>query len=172
MTEQADKLNNQAIQLAASGDYEEAVACFKRAITLDKDNYLIWFNLGVTYRDAGNLDDAKLALRAAYRIAPDSDDVIETYATICLMAKDYEEALYICQEGLDLNPLRYRLWNLMGVVEFQNEEFSEAAEYFEQSVSIYPYYLDALYNLKDTYEELNNPAGIEACQIKINELEK
>lgn len=172
MTEQADKLNNQAIQFASDGEYEEAIACFKRAITLDKSNYLLWYNLGVTYRDAGMLEDAKYALKAAYGISPDNDDVIETYATICLMKKDYDDVIEICQEGLDLNPLFYHLWNLLGVVEFQNGNYNDAAEYFEQAVSIYPYYLDALYNLKDTYEELDNKKGQHECQLKINELEK
>ena len=172
MTEKADVLNNQAIQLASDGDYDDAIACFKRAITLDKTNHLLWYNLGVTYRDAGKLNDAESALKTAYIIAPDNDDVIETYATICLMNKDYDKVKDICEEGLDLNPLFYHLWNILGVVEFQNEEYNEAAEYFEQAVSINPYYLDALYNLKDTYSELGNNAGEHECSLKINELEK
>lgn len=172
MTEKADVLNNQAIKFASDGDYEEAIACFKRAITLDKTNHLIWYNLGVTYRDAGKLKDAQSALKTAYLISPDNDDVIETYATICLLNKDYDKVIEICQEGLDLNPLFYHLWNILGVVEFQNEDFEQAAEYFEQSVSINPYYLDALYNLMDTYTELNNTTGQKACQQRINELEK
>ena len=55
MLERSDTLNNQAILLASDGAYNEAIACFKRAIVIDKENYLLWFNLGVTYRDAGNL---------------------------------------------------------------------------------------------------------------------
>ena len=59
MIESCEKLNNQAINLAASGDFEEAIACLKRAITIEKENYLLWFNLGITYRDAGDLQKAK-----------------------------------------------------------------------------------------------------------------
>ena len=36
MIERADTLNNQAIILASDGAYNEAIACFKRAIVLDK----------------------------------------------------------------------------------------------------------------------------------------
>ena len=172
MKEQIDILNNQAIKFAATGQYEESIACLKRAITIDRNNYLLWFNLGVTYRDAGMLEEAEFAMEASYNLEPTNEDVIETYATICLKLKEYEKVIDICQEGLDLNPLFYHLWNILGVVEFQNGNFSNAAEYFEQAVSIYPYYLDALYNLKDTYEELNNKKGQYECQLKINELEK
>lgn len=172
MTERSDTLNNQAIILASDGAYNEAIACFKRAIVIDKDNYLLWFNLGVTYRDAGNLEDAENALEMAYRIAPEKDDVGETYATICLMQKKLSKVQHICMDALDLNPLNPHLWNLLGVTEFQSENYEEASSYFEQAVSINPYYMDALYNLRDTYSVLQNKKGETACEARIKELDK
>lgn len=172
MIERADTLNNQAILLASDGAYSEAIACFKRAIVIDKNNYLLWFNLGVTYRDAGNLVNAENSLETAYRIAPEKDDVAETYATICLMQKKLSKVQQICIDGLDLNPLNSHLWNLLGVTEFQSENYEEASSYFEQAVSINPYYLDALYNLRDTYSVLDNRKGEAACNVRIKELGK
>ncbi len=172
MTERSDTLNNQAILLASDGAYNEAIACFKRAIVIDKGNYLLWFNLGVTYRDAGNLSEAENALEMAFRIAPEKEDVGETFATICLMQKKFSKVQQICMDTLDFNPLNAHLWNLLGVTEFQQEEYEEASNYFEQAVSINPYYLDALYNLRDTYEVLQNNKGLAACDARIKELEK
>ena len=172
MIERADTLNNQAIILASDGAYNEAIACFKRAIVIDKENYLLWFNLGVTYRDAGNLCDAENALETAYRIAPEKEDVAETFATICLMQKKLNKVQEICMDSLDFNPLNPHLWNLLGVTEFQKDNYEEASSYFEQAVSINPYYLDALYNLRDTYSELKNKKGEEACNARIRELDK
>ena len=172
MIERADTLNNQAIILASDGAYNEAIACFKRAIVIDKENYLLWFNLGVTYRDAGNLFDAENALETAYRIAPEKEDVAETFATICLMQKKLTKVQEICMDSLDFNPLNPHLWNLLGVTEFQKENYEEASSYFEQAVSINPYYMDALYNLRDTYSVLKNTKGEEACDARIRELEK
>ena len=37
MQERADRLNNQAITFASDGAFTEAIACFKRAITLDQE---------------------------------------------------------------------------------------------------------------------------------------
>lgn len=172
MIERADSLNNQAILFAADGEFTEAIACFKRAITLDKENYLLWFNLGVTYRDAGELLLAQNALRQAYNIAPTNAEVIETYATISLALKDFPEVRFACEDGLDLNPLNAHLWNLLGVTCFQSEEYTEAAEFFEQAVYIDPFYKDGLYNLKDTYEVLHNNAGRIQCENQLKELEK
>lgn len=172
MIEKPEKLNNQAILLASDGAYTEAIACFKRAITIEKDNYLLWYNLGVTYRDAGKLEDAQKTLATAYSIAPQNADVQETYATISLALKQLDKVRTICEEGLDFNPLNSHLWNLMGVIEFQSEDYNQASEYFEQAVSINPYYLDALYNLKDTYTMLQNKNGELECRLKIQEIEK
>lgn len=172
MTEHPDKLNNQAIILASDGSYNEAIACFKRAIIIEKTNYLLWFNLGVTYRDAGNLPEAENALATAYKLEPYNEEVAETYATICLMQKKIQKVQQICIDSLDINPLNSHMWNLMGVTAFQTEEYEEASSYFEQAVSINPYYLDALYNLRDTYSVLKNKGGEAACALKIKEIEK
>lgn len=172
MIERSDSLNNQAILLASDGAYIEAIACFKRAIVIDKNNYLLWYNLGVTYRDAGKLEDAENALEMAFRIAPEKEDVGETFATICLMQKKFSKVQKICMDTLDFNPVNPHLWNLLGVTEFQQENYEEASSYFEQAVSINPYYQDALYNLRDTYSVLQNHKGEAACDARIKDIEK
>ena len=55
MTERPDQLNNQAIIFAKDGNYNDAIQCFKRAIIIDSDNSLLWYNLGVTYTVMGEL---------------------------------------------------------------------------------------------------------------------
>lgn len=172
MIEQPDKLNNQAILLASDGAYKEAIACFKRAIILQKNNYLLWYNLGITYRDAGQLKEAQNALATAYSISPENMDVEETYATVALMNKNYDLVRTLCEEGLDFNPLHSHLWNLLGVADFQTGDFQGASEYFEQAVYINPYYVDALYNLMDTYSELKNEKGQQECAARIKELSR
>lgn len=170
MIERSDMLNNQAIELASTGNFSDAIACFKRAIFIEKSNYLLWFNLGVTYRDAGDLENARKALYTAYQINPVNEEVIETYATICFNLNQIETSIQLCEEGLDYNPLNAHLWNLMGVNYFRSEKYQTAAECFEQAVWINPYYSDALYNLHDTYEELGNSIGVSECKNRIKDL--
>ena len=172
MTERSDVLNNQAILLASDGAYNEAIASFKRAIVIEKHNYLLWFNLAVTYRDAGNLSEAQKALKTAWSIVPTNEEVAETYATICLMQGNLSLVQEICVETLDMNPLNPHMWNLLGVTEFQSEHYEEASSYFEQAVSINPYYLDAIYNLRDTYSTLKNAKGEAACNARLKEIDK
>ena len=105
-------------------------------------------------------------------MAPQNEEVAETYATICLMQKKFSKVELICMNTLDLNPLNSHMWNLLGVTAFQSEHYEEASSYFEQAVSINPYYLDALYNLRDTYSVLKNEKGETACDARLKELDK
>ncbi len=172
MIEKAETLNTQAINLATSGHYTEAIACFKRALVVEQSNYLLWFNLGITYQEAGDLHRAKEAMLTANSISPNDQEVLESIALICFNLGQLEEAAEYCQDGLDLYPLNSHLWNTMGVLFFNQSEFSLAAEAFERAVSINPFYYDALFNLRDTYDELGNKEGKKACIEKMNEIKK
>ncbi|MCF0241714.1 MAG: tetratricopeptide repeat protein [Treponema sp.] len=171
MIERADTLNNQAILLAKDGHFNEALACLRRAIHIDRNNYLVWFNLGITYRDAGDLPKAVDALQNAFSISPDQEDVVEALCVACMNLHLLDRAFEFCEEGLDYHPTSARLWNLLGVLQFNDNEFDDAAESFEMAVTINPYYLDALYNLHDTYIEQKNVNGVKITAMKIKELE-
>ncbi|MBP3773686.1 MAG: tetratricopeptide repeat protein [Treponema sp.] len=163
MVENVVSLNTQAIELASSGQYREAIACLQRAISIEKYNHLLWYNLGITYRDAGNLEAAKSALVHAHEINDEDDEIIETLALVCFNQGCKEEALAFCLEGLSNNSENSHLWNTLGVLYFNENDFPMACEAFENAVTINPYYYDALFNLRDTYEELGNKAGYQMC---------
>jgi len=172
MRESSESLNNQAIELASKGEFKEAIACFMRAISMERQNYLLWYNLGITYRDAGNLDDAKSAMHKAYVMNPYDEEVIESLAIICFNMGHFEEALRYCSTGLYLNDANYHLWNTLGVLHFNQSDYTNASEAFEHALSINPYYYDALYNLRDTYSELGNETGAKACDLRMKELKR
>lgn len=172
MIEKPETLNNQAIMLAADGSFTEAIACFKRALVIEKNNYLLWYNLGVTYRDAGELKKAKHALQTAMSIKPENEDVIETLATICLSLKEMDEVARICKHGLLINDENSHFYNLIGVSLFQLERYQEAAECFEEAVCINPFYEDGLFNLRDTYSLLKNKSGEQECERRLKEISK
>ncbi len=170
MIERPDKLNNQAIILANGGDYYEAIACFKRAITIDKNNYLLWYNLGITYRDSGDIHNARSALEKAHQIAPEKLDVLDTLSTMCINDEDYIAALTYAQEGIDLASDNSSFWNIAGVALFNMEKYELASENFEQALCYNPYDVNALYNLRDTYQELHNQVGARECEKRLKEL--
>lgn len=172
MTETADRLNNQAILLAADGSFKEAIACFVRAITIEKNNSLLWYNLGLTYRDSGDLQKAENSLLKAHHISPSDTEIIEELALVLYNEGKFEDAMEYCHSGLSVNPENSKLWNTQGVILFNTKNFEEASSAFERAVVINPYYYDAIFNLKDTYAELGNKTGEIECAKRLKELKK
>ena len=170
MTEKPDKLNNQAIMFANDGEYYEAIACFKRAITIQQDNYLLWYNLGITYRDSGDIPNARASLEKAHQVAPEQLDVLDTLSTLCINDEDYVAALSYSHDGIDLAPDNSSFWNIAGVALFNMEKFELASEHFEQALCRNPYDANALYNLRDTYEALHNHVGARECEKRMKEM--
>jgi len=170
MIERVDKLNNHALILASKGNYPDAIACLKRAITIDNNNHLVWFNLGVTYRNSGDITNAIKAFKTAHQLNYYNEEILEALATTCITGNRLQEAISYSQEGIEINSENPHFWNLMGVVYFKQNDFENASEAFQNAVFLNPYYDDALFNLRDTYSELKNTAGVAECQKRIDEL--
>jgi tetratricopeptide (TPR) repeat protein len=168
--EDSQLLNSRAIEFAATGEFFEAIACFKRAIVIDSHNYLLWYNLGITYRDSGHLNKAREMLQHAYQISDWDEDLLETLAMVCLSLHDSDEALKYLTEGLQINCNNARCWNNLGVLFFNRSLYSDACDAFERAVCLAPYYYDALFNLRDTYYQLGNIIGADECERRLTEL--
>ncbi|MCR4939481.1 MAG: tetratricopeptide repeat protein [Treponemataceae bacterium] len=171
MVENSEKLNTQAIDLASKGEFSEAIACFMSALHLDRDNYLLWYNLGVTYRDCGQTEAARKALLKARALNSSDEDVLDTLSLVCYSLGRMDDAFLYSFEALSINSTNAHIWNNLGVFYFAENDYEEAAEAFEQAVSLYPHYVDALVNLRDTYEELGNTIGMEECKSRLKELQ-
>ncbi len=170
MNEKPDVLNNHAIRLAADGNFDDAIACLKRAVMLDQNNYLLWYNMGITYRDSGDLESAQKALETAFRLNPDNMEVVETLAYVCMIQKKLSDAEQVCEFGLSQNQLNPKMWNLLGIINFQKEFYEDASECFERALSLNAFDGDALYNLRDTYLELGNNDAAAECNRRLAEL--
>lgn len=170
MIERPDKLNNQAILLAADGDFAGAIACFKRAILIEKQNQLLWYNLGLTYRDSGDLKNARSCLTKAHQIAPENEETLGALTELMLRMNLFSQAEEYALEGLNTNECNSNFWNLLGVACFKQEQYKEAAEHFETALTINPYFEDALFNLKDTYLELGNKIGADECEKRLKQI--
>lgn len=172
MLESAEKLNNQAILYASNGNFDDAIACFKRALVMEKKNYLLWFNLGLTYRDSGNFDEAISAVKQAARLNPDDPDVIQTLAFLFYTIGQNNVAMRYCMHAVEINHDNPEIWNLLGVIQFKDALYQEAEMSFENAVTLNPYFPEALFNLRDTYEELGNKNGAAECERRMAQLKK
>ena len=170
MLESPEKLNNHAVRLAAAGDYEDAIACLRRAITVGGKSHLLWYNLALVYRDAGNLSKARDAMECACKMSPASEEVLENLAEIYLDQGDLDKALEVSLKGIEVNGKNPRFWNLSGVARGAKGDLESAMDSFERSLSLFPVYAEALCNLGDIYAKVGNMGAARECRQRMKPL--
>lgn len=163
MEETPAYLNDSAVVLASEGHHEEAIACLRKALLVEPKNSTLWFNLALSYRALCSLADAKEALFRAADENPLDVDILDTLAVVLHECGEDAASETIYVRTLELAPGNGRVWNNYGVLQFSQSRFAEACQSFEKAVTLIPDFDDALYNLRDTYEELGKKEEMEKC---------
>lgn len=163
MEESAAYLNDYAVRLAAEGNHAEAIACLRRGIRLEPKNSILWFNLGLSCRALDQIKEARNALLQALRLNPLDVDTLDTLGVVLHELGEDSSAEDAYKAALDLSPGNGRVWNNYGVLQFGQSRFEEACRSFEKAITLIPDFYDALYNLRDTYEELGKTCEMEKC---------
>ncbi len=163
MQESAEYYNDTAVRLAMDGQHEEAIACLRKGLSLDPKNSTLWFNLALSSRAVGRLSDAKGALLKSAQANPLDVDVLDTLGIVLHESGDDADAEESYGHALEIDPGNGRVWNNYGVLLFGQSRFEEARKAFEKAVALVPDFDDALYNLRDTYEELGRFDEMKKC---------
>jgi len=163
MEETAAYLNDTAVALAARGNHEEAIACLRKGLRLEPKNGILWFNLALSSRELGRLDEARNALLQAAKANPLDVDVLDTLGVVLHESGEDSSAEEAYLAALEIAPGNGRVWNNYGVLLFGQSRFEEACKSFEKAVTLVPDFDDALYNLRDTYEELGRMDDMKKC---------
>jgi len=149
-------LNNSAVALTEANKPFEAISLFQEALTLDPENPMLWLNMGIAQQKTGEYAEAIDSFRKCLLI---DDDLIEAWYSLGLIyyeKNDFDLAEQCYLSALSRNSNDPKTWNNLGVLYFNRNSFEEARNCFEKSVSLFPHFHDALFNLRDTCRELRD----------------
>lgn len=100
--------NNLGILLRKNKKWKEAVEEYKKAIAIDKDNYVLSYNIALAYDDGDDHNNAYSCINEALRINPalyKNDSVVSmNIGMILAKADEIKEAQRYLQHALSLNP--------------------------------------------------------------------
>lgn len=85
-------------------NYERAIACFQRGLSLNPDNPMITFHLGGTLVKRGNLDEGMRHLKTALELAPSIVDAHKFLAQVYKAKGNIKEAINELDIYLQLQP--------------------------------------------------------------------
>lgn len=126
----------------APPDMNSAVAGLAERLKQQPDDLEGWMLLGRAYKAMEQFEPARDALANAYRLAPESPDVMIEYAEALVLASSTRrfegEPLELLQKALVLQPDSQRgLW-LLGASAYQREAFTDAAQTWERLLGLLP----------------------------------
>ena len=121
-----------------AGDYDEAVALFRRCITLDPENAAGYDAIGLASASKGDYDSMIVYCARAVALEPDDSryhtDLAVAYHTRRLWSLAYHHAIV----ALDANPKQVRCLRVAGDVAYRLGDKRSAEVFFERSLEIDP----------------------------------
>lgn len=100
----AETLYRLGYMLEKSGDSDEALYQYKRALDLDKNNEYIHNSIASVYRTKGEYASARMHLNASLDIDPQNPVTHYNYGNLLVDMKNTEQALEMYEKAVELDP--------------------------------------------------------------------
>lgn len=139
--------------LALKGDHEGAARSYRKALVLRPDYPAALNNLGTTFDEMGQLNEAINAFQKALKLKP---SFVETLTNLCGALSENgqpDEAVSICQKSLRLKPDTPEALTNLGVALLKMKQPEDAIAVFRKVVDLEPDEADSHYNLGLAFRE-------------------
>lgn len=129
--------------LFQKGQYNDALAEYKKAIDLDDKNYRAYYDLGLAYRQVEKYDLAISSLQKALEIAPKSFEAHYDLGLVYQHNGKLEQALQELQLAYKLNPGSTEIIYSMGQVYEKMNNIAEAKYQYQSALEFDPKFTKA-----------------------------
>ncbi|MFB3778358.1 MAG: tetratricopeptide repeat protein [Bryobacteraceae bacterium] len=136
-----------AIELARKGQYEAAVAEWKRALALTSDDARAYMNLGFALSRTGRNPEAIAEYQKALKLNPDYAEAHNNYGIALADAGRLNEAIAQYREALRINPGFAEARNGLGLALLAAGKATEAVAEYRKALEIRPDYPEVHNNL-------------------------
>lgn len=126
--------------------YQAAVDTIRRAIDQDAANPLYHSNLGVAYRDLGEIDQAIASFQVAIRLAPDFAGAHYNLGLALSCVARHAEAAGALRDAVQRDPEFTDAWISLGSAMSACGHYTEAVDCFNRALELDPDSADVLYN--------------------------
>jgi Flp pilus assembly protein TadD len=151
---------NLGIVYAEKGRLDDAIAEYKKAISIEP-RYAEGYNyLGTAYAEKGRLDDAIAEYKRAITIKPRYAEVYNNLAIVYANKGRLDNAIAEYKRAITIKPRYAKAYNNLGIAYVNKGRLDGAISAFKKTLTIEPYNANAYYNLGIAYERksLHNEA--------------
>jgi tetratricopeptide (TPR) repeat protein len=162
---------NQALQLLASGQLDEARIYLEELLRQDPDNPDLLYNLGLCYVDLGQLDQGRELLHRCIQLAPGHSHACVALALGYQRAGDLLQAREYTMKALAADPRNPVALKNLGAIFGKEGDSLRALYYLRRSLEIDPHDPQTVYGLAFAYMELGDMEPAQKHFQKVLEME-
>lgn len=119
------------------GNFSQAVKCFKDAISIDPNFIDAFDNLGLTFRQMGNLDSAEFYYNISLKKFPHGTVARTNLGQLYTITKQYDKALYIYKEISEIDSTNPEGYFGTAKIFLATQEFDSAIYYAKEALFLY-----------------------------------
>ncbi len=151
--ERADALHLLGLLYLQTGNDEEAVRGFSRAIEINPADPAYHSNLAIALVNQGKIDEAEASLRKAVELNPGYAKGHNNLGNVLMMKGELAEALGNYEKATGLDPAYADAHNNLGNALYQMEREEEAVSSYRRALEISPGFADAHAHLGLVYRD-------------------
>ncbi|MGA1868125.1 MAG: tetratricopeptide repeat protein [bacterium] len=133
------------------GDYESAMAEFRKCLRVNPDDVFTHFVMGFLYNKQGQHDKSIEAFNEALRIDPLYINAYIDLGTVYSDIGEYDKAIAMFHKALEINPDYVEAYQNMGILYGIIHEYDKAIESYKEAIARDPYFTEAYNNLGAVY---------------------
>jgi predicted O-linked N-acetylglucosamine transferase (SPINDLY family) len=152
--QQAQDLLEQGNQLQSDKQYQQAIACYEQAVSLQPQFAEAWWKMGNAWQNLGKIENSLHPYSMAIAAKSDYYQAYNNYGIALQSLKRFQEALESFDSAIAYNSDYAPAWNNRGLVLKDLRQTPHDLKCFEQAVALKPDYLDAINNLALTLQRL------------------
>ncbi|NER33330.1 MAG: TIGR03032 family protein [Oscillatoria sp. SIO1A7] len=148
----ARQILNRAVNCHQQQKFQEAIALYRRVLSLEANNIIALTNLGKCLQMLGRHEEAIVPLRQAIKLNPKAAQ-LHFYLSKSLKQQGNLEAVESClREAIRLQPDFWGAYNNLGTLLQERENLEEASQCYETAISYNPNFAEARANLATVWQ--------------------
>jgi tetratricopeptide (TPR) repeat protein len=159
----AEALSNRGLTLHQLRRFDEALACYDRALRMRSDHAEALSNRGATLKELKRFEEALANLDRALALRPHLAETLSNRCDVLRKLRRFDEALASSDNLLKAEPGRAEALCNHGVILGELKRFEEALASFDAALKVQPNYAEALSNRGLVLHELKRFEEALAC---------
>jgi tetratricopeptide (TPR) repeat protein len=111
-----------------TGNYSEAITEYQSAIAINDKLWDLHYSLGAVYKMQNEYDKAIQEMLTGVALNPTNPDILTEISRTYATEGQYGKAIQFAQQALSLDPSSARLHGNLGVMLYQNNDYTHAAD--------------------------------------------